>query len=166
MALLLTFWILTIIALTSAMVVVIAKNPITSVLNLIVCFFAVAGHYVLLSAQFLAVVNIIIYAGAIIVLFLFVIMLMNLNVSGGSKPWRFKLLAAAAAGLVLVSLAAAVRGWQVMPPAVPVDGTVKALGRWLFNAYLVPFELSAVVFLSAMVGAVLIGKKHPQEETL
>src|SRR3954451_13316264 len=73
------FWILSIVALFSALMVVISKNPVHSVLWLIVVFFAISGHYLLLNAQFLAIVNIIVYAGAIMVLFLFVIMLMNLN---------------------------------------------------------------------------------------
>src|SRR5450631_2929282 len=73
------FWFLTALVLGSALMVVLSKNPVYSVLYLIVAFFAISGHYVLLNAQFLAIVNIIVYAGAIMVLFLFVIMLMNLN---------------------------------------------------------------------------------------
>ena len=73
------FWFLTALALGSALMVVLSKNPVYSVLYLIVAFFAISGHYVLLNAQFLAIVNIIVYAGAIMVLFLLVVMLMNLN---------------------------------------------------------------------------------------
>ena len=73
------FWFLTALALVAAIGVVSAKNPIFSVLWLIIVFFAISGHYILMNAQFLAIVNIIVYAGAIMVLFLFVIMLMNLN---------------------------------------------------------------------------------------
>ena len=73
------FWFLSALALMGALMVVISKNPVHSVLWLIVVFFAISGHYVLLNAQFLAIVNLIVYAGAIMVLFLFVIMLMNLN---------------------------------------------------------------------------------------
>ena len=73
------FWFLSVLALFSALMVVVSKNPVHSVLWLIVTFFAISGHYILLNAQFLAIVNIIVYAGAIMVLFLFVIMLMNLN---------------------------------------------------------------------------------------
>ena len=74
------FWFLSVLALFSAIMVLISKNPVHSVLWLIIVFFAISGHYLLLNAQFLAIVNIIVYAGAIMVLFLFVIMLMNLNV--------------------------------------------------------------------------------------
>src|SRR5919112_3385803 len=73
------FWFLSALALLGAMMVLLSKNPVHSVLWLIVVFFAISGHYLLLNAQFLAIVNIIVYAGAIMVLFLFVIMLMNLN---------------------------------------------------------------------------------------
>ncbi len=73
------FWFLSVLALFSAIMVLMSKNPVHSVLWLIVVFFAISGHYLLLNAQFLAIVNIIVYAGAIMVLFLFVIMLMNLN---------------------------------------------------------------------------------------
>jgi NADH-quinone oxidoreductase subunit J len=73
------FWVLTVIALGSALMVLLSKNPVHSVLWLIAVFFAISGHYILLNAQFLAIVNLIVYAGAIMVLFLFVIMLMNLN---------------------------------------------------------------------------------------
>src|SRR5919204_2871795 len=73
------FWFLSALALFSAIMVLLSKNPVHSVLWLIVVFFAISGHYLLMNAQFLAIVNIIVYAGAIMVLFLFVIMLMNLN---------------------------------------------------------------------------------------
>src|ERR1044072_2936784 len=73
------FWFLSALALFSAIMVLISKNPVHSVLWLIVVFFAISGHYLLLNAQFLAIVNLIVYAGAIMVLFLFVFMLMNLN---------------------------------------------------------------------------------------
>ena len=73
------FWCLSVVALFSALMVISSRNPVYSVLWLIVTFFSISGHYILLNAQFLAIVNIIVYAGAIMVLFLFVIMLMNLN---------------------------------------------------------------------------------------
>src|SRR5215831_7230038 len=73
------FWLLSVMALFGAMMVITSRNPVYSVLWLILTFFAISGHYILLNAQFLAIVNLIVYAGAIMVLFLFVIMLMNLN---------------------------------------------------------------------------------------
>src|SRR5436309_8301382 len=86
----LLFWLLSVLSLFSALMVIISKNPVYSVLSLIVTFFAISGHYILLNAQFLAIVNIIVYAGAIMVLFLFVVMLMNLNAS--SEPQKHRTL--------------------------------------------------------------------------
>src|SRR5260221_6231907 len=84
------FFFLSALALFSALMVLVSKNPVHSVLWLIVVFFAISGHYILLNAQFLAIVNLIVYAGAIMVLFLFVIMLMNLNAS--TEPQRNSLI--------------------------------------------------------------------------
>src|SRR5215467_12325379 len=104
------FWVLSALALFSALMVLISKNPVHSVLWLIVVFFAISGHYILLNAQFLAIVNLIVYAGAIMVLFLFVIMLMNLNAS--TEPQRnlwIKLVGVLAGGLLLIVFISAVR---------------------------------------------------------
>src|ERR1043166_8059171 len=97
------FWVLTALALFSAIMVLFSKNPVHSVLWLIVVFFAISGHYILLNAQFLAIVNLIVYAGAIMVLFLFVIMLMNLNTN--TEPQRNSLvkLAGVVAGCLLLT---------------------------------------------------------------
>src|SRR6218665_985556 len=102
------FWFLTVMALFGAMMVITSKNPVYSVLWLILTFFAISGHYIMLNAQFLAIVNIIVYAGAIMVLFLFVIMLMNLNKTTEPKKNRWVKLAGAVAGgcLMLVLVAA------------------------------------------------------------
>src|SRR4029078_11850479 len=97
------FYFLTFLAILSALMVVFSKNPVYSVLYLIITFFAIAGHYVLLNAQFLAVVHVIVYAGAIMVLFLYVIMLLNLNkVSEPHKSNLLKFAATICAGLFLV----------------------------------------------------------------
>src|SRR3982750_3997080 len=92
------FWFLSVLALFSALMVITSRNPVYSVLWLIVTFFAISGHYILLNAQFLAIVNIIVYAGAIMVLFLFVIMLMNLTKTAEPKKNRWLRLAGALAG--------------------------------------------------------------------
>ena len=145
--------------------VVISKNPIHSVLWLIVVFFAISGHYVLLNAQFLAIVNLIVYAGAIMVLFLFVIMLMNLN--SDTEPQKNTLLKIAGAisgGCLMlimidvVTSAAEMTGRNAMVKEGNI-GLIKVLGRALYNDYVIPFEISSILFLSAMIGAVVIGKK-------
>jgi NADH-quinone oxidoreductase subunit J len=159
------FWILSGLALGSALMVVTSKNPIYSVLYLIICFFAISGHYVLLNAQFLAVVNIIVYAGAIMVLFLFVIMLMNLNadVEPQKNKW-LKLAGALAGGALLLVLVAALRSAELKTQLAQTKegnvGLIQHLGKALFNEYVIPFEISSILFLSAMVGAVVIGKKE------
>jgi NADH-quinone oxidoreductase subunit J len=158
------FWILSIVAIFSAIMVVVSRNPVHSVLWLIVVFFTISGHYILLNAQFLAIVNLIVYAGAIMVLFLFVIMLMNLNAD--TEPQKNKWLKMAgviAGGTLLLVLVAALKGAEMkqqISTAVSGDiGLIHRLGMVLFNDYVVPFEVSSILFLSAMVGAVVVGKK-------
>ncbi len=160
------FWFLSALALFSALMVVISKNPVHSVLWLVVVFFAISGHYILLNAQFIAIVNLIVYAGAIMVLFLFVIMLMNLNTS--TEPQRNSLIRLAgvvAGGLLLTVMISAVRSAnEITNRRATMNegdiGLIQNLGKILFTQYVVPFELSSVLFLSALVGAVVIGKKE------
>ena len=159
------FWILSALALFSALMVLVSKNPVHSVLWLIIVFFAISGHYILLNAQFLAIVNLIVYAGAIMVLFLFVIMLMNLNASGEpQRNFLIRLAGIVAGGLLLSVMISAVRsaGELTGKQAIMNEGDIgliQNLGKVLFTQYVVPFEISSVLFLSAMVGAVVIGKK-------
>jgi NADH-quinone oxidoreductase subunit J len=159
------FWFLSIVALFSALMVITSKNPVYSVLWLIVTFFSISGHYILLNAQFLAIVNIIVYAGAIMVLFLFVIMLMNLNKETEPQKNRWlKMAGAVAGGCLLLVLVAALKDTDIKQQQALVNegsvGLIKNLGKELFTTYVVPFEISSVLFLSAMVGAVVIGKKE------
>jgi NADH-quinone oxidoreductase subunit J len=157
------FWVLSVVAVLSALMVVISKNPVYSVLWLIITFFSISGHYILLNAQFLAIVNIIVYAGAIMVLFLFVIMLMNLtrDTEPQKNKW-LKLAGAVAGGSLLLVLVAALRNTEKSMTQLGTGdiGLIKNLGRVLFNDYVVPFEISSILFLSAMVGAVVIGKRE------
>ena len=157
------FYALSAMALGSAIMVVISRNPVHSVLWLIITFFAISGHYILLNAQFLAVVNIIVYAGAIMVLFLFVIMLMNLNKETEPQKNKWlKLAGAVAGGCLLLVMVAALRNTetQMAQMAEGDIGLIENLGKVLFTQYVVPFEISSVLFLSAMVGAVVIGKRN------
>ena len=159
------FYALSAFAIVSAVMVLISKNPIHSVLWLILVFFAISGHYILLNAQFLAIVNIIVYAGAIMVLFLFVIMLMN--VKKDKEPQKqnlIKFIGVIAGGSFLTLLIALVKqSSQLQGKTVLLKegtiGLIHPLGKALFSDYVVPFEMSSVLFLSAMVGAVIIGKK-------
>ena len=157
------FWILAIASLFSALMVITSKNPVFSVIWLIITFFTISGHYILLNAQFLAVVNIIVYAGAIMVLFLFVIMLMNL--SKETEPQKngwLKLIGAVAGGCLLLVMVAALRHTESRMAELGTGniGLIQNLGKSLFSDFVVPFEISSILFLSAMVGAVVIGKKE------
>jgi NADH-quinone oxidoreductase subunit J len=159
------FFFLSALAVFSAIMMLVSKNPVHSVLWLIVVFFAISGNYILLNAQFLAIVNLIVYAGAIMVLFLFVIMLMNLNTEAEPKKhlWM-KLAGVFAGGCFLLMMVSLVRQATDMTgkTAMMKDGNIGLignLGKALFSEYVVPFEITSVLFLSAMVGAVVIGKK-------
>lgn len=159
------FWFLSVVAIFSALMVITSMNPVYSVLWLIVTFFAISGHYILLNAQFLAIVNVIVYAGAIMVLFLFVIMLMNLNKETEPQKNRWlKMAGAVAGGCLLLVFVAALKGAGLKDQEAMVNegdiGLIKNLGKELFTTYVVPFEISSILFLSAMVGAVVIGKKE------
>src|SRR5215204_2154105 len=108
------FWSLSALALGSAILVVISKNPVYSVLSLIATFFAISGHYILLNAQFLAIVNMIVYAGAIMVLFLFVIMLMNMNADAEPQKNKWlKMAGTIAGGSLLLVLVAALKNSEL-----------------------------------------------------
>lgn len=159
----LLFWVMTVAAIGCSLGVILSRNPINSVLFLIATFFAISGHYILMNAQFLAIVNIIVYAGAIMVLFLFVIMLMNLNAD--AEPQKSKLIQMAAilsGGVLFLVVLAALRDAKIngtIEKTATDIGLMKNLGKVLFQDYVFPFEISSVLFLSAMIGAMVIGKK-------
>ncbi|MGI4883739.1 MAG: NADH-quinone oxidoreductase subunit J family protein [Janthinobacterium lividum] len=162
------FLFLTFVALLSALGVVLAKNPVHSVLFLILTFFTLSGHYLLLNAQFLAAVNIIVYAGAIMVLFLFVIMFLNLNeATEPQKPLLAKVAATIAGGMLLLIMVAALRNVEPTSynPATfnSQVGMVDKLGMVLFQHYQLPFELASILLLAAMVGSVMLGKRETGE---
>jgi len=159
------FYFLSFLTVLSALMVILSKNPIHSVLYLILTFFTLSGHYILLNAQFLAAVNIIVYAGAIMVLFLFVIMFLNVkDIHEEAKNSLTKIAAAIVGGTVFVILFGAYRK-TIIPPADPGTfdsqvGMIESLGKLLFREYLLPFELASILLLVAMVGAVMLGKRE------
>jgi NADH-quinone oxidoreductase subunit J len=157
------FFFLSFVAIFCALMVVFSKNPVHSVLFLILTFFAIAGHYVLMNAQFLAVVHVMVYAGAIMVLFLFTIMLLNLN--SDTEPQHSALIKVAgviSGGLLMLILVASLKGASQAHTVVtdPTIGLTQRLGQILFRDYAFPLEVSSLLFLSAMVGAVLLAKKE------
>ena len=158
------FGILSFLAIMFALMVVFTRNPVNSVLYLVMTFFCIAGHYLLLNAQFLAVVHIVVYAGAIMVLFLFIIMLMNLNEeSEPQKTIITKIIAGCIGGVLLFVMVGTLKGaeqMQVSQSGHAQIGLVKNLGKVLFGEFLFPFEIASVLLLAAMVGAIFLGKKE------
>ena len=158
------FFIVAAIAVISAGYFVFARNPMYALLSLILTMFSIAGMYVLLNAQFLGIVQVIVYAGAIMVLFLYILMMLNLNKEDESRKQNtLKFIGVFSAGILLVGMLGAFRGFNEEILASPdIDysvGLTKNLGRLLFNEYVVPFELASILILAGIVGAVLIGKK-------
>lgn len=158
----LPFFVLATLSVFSALMVVLSRKPVHSVMYLIFCFFTIGGHYLLLNAQFLFAVHIIVYAGAIMVLFLFTLMFINMNKElEPHKSNLLKMAATIAAGCLLLVLVAATKGAETLPAISKVSdiGTVSNLGKALYGQYLLPFELISILLLTAMVGAVMLGKK-------
>lgn len=167
MSLDLIFYILGGLTIGTALMVVLSKHPVRSVLYLVLTFFLISANYVLMNAQFIAIVNIIVYAGAIMVLFLFVLMLLNLNKD--NEPRQSPLMtigATIAAGSLFLVVVAALRDAVLAMPMIDENsekaGLVENLGQLLFTKYVLPFEVSSVLFLAAMVGAVLLAKREKQ----
>lgn len=164
-----TFYFIAFLSIFFAILVISAKNPVHSILYLVLTFFTFTIHYILLNAQFLAIVNFIVYMGAILVLFLYTLMLINLNKD--SEPVKSSLVKFAAViggGCFLITIVASLKALGASQPVVlqnPNLGLVKNLGKVLFSEYLLPFEISSVLLLSAMVGAVLLATKESNKPT-
>jgi NADH-quinone oxidoreductase subunit J len=149
------------IAVCGAVMVVTRKSPMASALYLILTLFAVAALFVLRQAHFLAAVQVIVYAGAVVVLFVFVIMLINVpeNRLPVERVTTTRVLGVLAAGFfILESAVLARRFWMPKGPATAV-GTVEAVGRALFTDYLLAFEITSVLLLAAVIGAIALAKR-------
>ena len=158
------FYVVAALSIFFSLMVIFSKNPVHSVLYLIVTFFTFTVHYILLNAQFLAVVNFIVYMGAIMVLFLFVLMLLNLNKDNEpSKSNLIKVVGIIAGCCLVVTLVGSLKATAISNPLIlknPDLGLVKNLGKELFGPFMLPFGLSSNLLLTAMVGAVLLTKKE------
>lgn len=159
------FYFLSIMSLFGALGTILSKNPIHSVVYLILTFFTLSGIYLLLNAQFLAAVNIIVYAGAIMVLFLFVLMFLNLKKESNELSQNSMLISAAiAGGLLGLILIVAIKKAETIRVNYndfnAKTGMIETLGKVLYNNYMLPFELVSVLFLVAMSGAVLLAKRE------
>lgn len=160
------FYVLAAVMLGSAVMVITRRSPVMSVLYLILNFFALAGLYLTLNAQFIAVIQIIVYAGAIMVLFLFVIMLLNLGDEQRlieKISWR-KIAAVGLTAAVLMELVYILAFSGTSFPVKNTDvavriGTVEEIGKALFSKFLFPFEITSVILLVAIIGAVILAKR-------
>ena len=155
------------LTLASALMVVLSKHPVRSVIYLVVTFFFITSMYLMMNAQFLAIVNMIVYAGAIMVLFLFVLMLLNLNKEVEPMTTRGAQLAAfIAGGSLFLVLITALKDTLILGQSYRDNdsqiGLVKELGNLLFSKYIVAFELTSILFIAAMVGAILLAKREKQ----
>ena len=163
------FFVLAAVAVVSAILVIVQRNPVNSALWLIANFFSLGGLYLTLQAQFIAMVHILVYAGAIMVLFLFVIMLLNV---GDEKKLREHISVKGYIGIGLsivffiqliyiVGFSSSNTINQQSPNAFEI-GTVEYLGKVLFTKFLFPFEVTSFLLLAAIVGAVILAKKKLQ----
>ncbi|MBI4245585.1 MAG: NADH-quinone oxidoreductase subunit J [Candidatus Rokubacteria bacterium] len=160
---LVAFALIALVAVGSALGLIVKKNAIHGALFLVVNLGSVAALYLMLGAEFLAAAQVIVYAGAIMVLFVFAIMVLipGKEETGPDPRRRWRLLALPLGGGLLVELGAVVVARRAGPPASPAPATgVEALGRLLFTDYLLPFELTSVLLLAAMVGVLLLARRR------
>ena len=151
------------VLIASGLLVILHRNPVTSALFLVLAFCSLAGLYIMMSAEFVGMVQVIVYAGAIMVLFLFVIMYLNLgrDVESG-LPTQLRRGLGWVAGAALLGEAAALIGRRAVPGPVadtPVQaGNTQAIGQVLYTRYLFPFEITSILLLVAMVGVIVIAR--------
>lgn len=160
------FWVLSVMAITFALLMITRKSAVVSALMLVLTFCSLAGLYLTLSAQFLAVVQVAVYAGAIMVLVIFVIMLLNLQHEELQirKSKRATIGLLAAGGILAQILAVIYRSqpWlsQPLSPNAAALGTTESVGMTLYTTYAFPFELASLILISAAVGAIILAKKR------
>ena len=159
------FYLLAIVAIVSAIAVITRRNPVHAALSLIVTLLSLAGLYLMLYAPFVAGVQIVLYAGGIMVLFLFVIMLVNLEKNIREYQWNKQWMVGTVAALVLGGLLLFVvrRGYDIFPKTfvgLPEGQNTQQVGIWLYGNYMLPFEIASLLLLVAIVGAVVMAKKR------
>lgn len=160
------FAIVTIVAIVSALLVVTCKNPINSALSLVLTFFCLATYYAMLDAPFMAAVQIIVYAGAIMVLIVFTIMLLNIRVDANKRQFHKALLGSlvgiatlVVATLFLISSKPAAPTNTATAEMVKQFGHTEMIGKVMFTEFLLPFEVTSILLLAAIVGAVILAKR-------
>jgi NADH-quinone oxidoreductase subunit J len=160
------FLIITLVAIVSAILVVTCKNPINSALALVMTFFCLATYYVLLDAPFMAAVQVMVYAGAIMVLIVFTIMLLNIRVDATKKHSHKIVLGSIVGFFTLINTVFIIFKSHVAAPNGPLTGEMirqqghtELIGREMFTNFLLPFEITSILLLVAIVGAVILAKK-------
>jgi NADH-quinone oxidoreductase subunit J len=163
----LAFYTLSAFILGFAVLVITTKDTVHSVLFLVLDFLFVAALYALLEAPFLAVIQVLVYAGGIVVLYLFVVMLVNLKrpAEAHQDPRRRAKLGFGLSAAILVELAAIAAYSSTRPPpapaaALPVTGNTEQVGWLLYTSYLIPFEIASMLLLVAMIGAIILAKRE------
>ena len=159
------FCVLSFFTLLTAFLTIYSRRPMHSAIYLVICFSTISGHYLLLNAQFLALVNLIVYIGAIMILIVFTLMLMNLNKENEvHKPRVTRLGAIFLFCTMCVVLIAMFINSKPIVGEYTTTGedyqSIKVLGKVLLNEYMVPFEFASILLLVAMIGAVLLSKKE------
>ena len=160
------FAIITLVAIVTAILVISCKNPINSALSLVMTFFCLATYYVMLDAPFMAAVQVMVYAGAIMVLIVFTIMLLNIRVDATKKHTHKVVLGSIIGFFTLINTVYLLLKSHVAPPTGPYSGEMikqvghtELIGKEMFTNFLLPFEITSILLLVAIVGAVILAKK-------
>ncbi len=162
------FYLFALVAIASAMMVIMARNPVHSVLFLILCFFNAAGLFILMGAEFLAMILVVVYVGAVAVLFLFVVMMLDVDFAKLKEGMAQYLPIGGVIGLILLAeLVLVVGTWNLAPEslktasAIPANVTnTEALGQVLYTKYIYFFQAAGLVLLVAMIGAIVLTLRH------
>ncbi len=162
------FYYLAAASVASALLAITRRNPIHSMLWVLALFLHVAGIFLLVGAEFLAAVQVIVYAGAILVFYLFFLMLLDLPKEAAGPRFGAHWPLCAAAGLAFAALAFYARGPGLLPPAEPMTagrpspGSLAAVGMALFSQFALPFEIASLILLAAIVGAVVVARRKTE----
>ncbi|WP_310622120.1 NADH-quinone oxidoreductase subunit J [Flexibacterium corallicola] len=167
------FYLFAAVAVASAFMVIASRNPVYSVLFLILCFFNAAGLFVLIGAEYLAMLLVVVYVGAVMVLFLFVVMMLDVDFASLRQGLlQYMPIGALIGCILLVELLMVVSGWVIQPtivgkgasPIPPIAETqnIAAIGNLLYTHYIYFFQLSGLVLLVAMIGAIVLTLRHKE----
>jgi len=162
-----TFYVFSAIIIFAALRVITTRNPVHAALWLVLCFFTSAGIWLLLKAEFLAIALVLVYVGAVMVLFLFVVMMLDVNFDNLRKNFRSYVPVGATVGvLVLIEMALVVFGSSIgadVAPPTPSGSNTRALGRLIYVDYVYPFEIAAVILLVAIIAAIALTHRVRRE---